>query len=296
MILRNKRCASIPDNLIALILFSLAFVYIVHSMSGYITPYLEREEYGSVRMTGYTALEKIICDPSYGVVENDHVLSYDNLVNFRTDPQKYEDLKKELGIPKKDFTIEVVSTLLYVDTIAIATPDEGFTLPKYDGVSYTLDDKPHYNLSEVKIGNEYYELLVVYKKPNPDEKDKVYARVYIDIDHDRNFQDEVDLGFYDYSNDENHSGFIEGDTFTILQAPTRMEKLKVVDVSAEGLSVTFLNSKAVDIWIGEPTMMRYIEGEVVPTGGGIIAVFTRLVLLDEGGNIKQKKIVFTMRE
>jgi len=44
-------------------------------------------------------------------------------------------------------------------------------------------------------------------------------------------------------------------------------------------------------------MMKYFpeKGEI-PTGGGIIAVFTRLVLVIENGVLKEKRLVFSIRE
>ena len=336
----NSRGISIPDNLVAFLLFSAAFIYVVSSMSGYIAPYLEREEYGSISMAGYVALEKIISDPSYGIVEKDHVLDYDHLVEFKSaEPSSYEELKDALNL-NDDFVIEVASTFITADTLGLVReeeindPEHPMTLPegrvyfykknKSTGeieiaeiitYQYTIGDDLRYNLERLTIGDETYEVLVVphmviYEKENGDhycygtvDKDgkKYYDRVYIDINKNRNFQDEIGLFFYGYSDDDKHtqriSGFGEGDIFQLWQAPTQAESLRVVGIDSKGYRVYFLNRKAVDMWIGDPSMMKYFpeEGEI-PTGGSVIAVFTRLVLMEENEELKEKRLVFTIRD
>ena len=73
--------------------------------------------------------------------------------------------------------------------------------------------------------------------------------------------------------------------------------MRVVGIDSEGYRVYFLNRKAIDTWIGDPSMMKYFpeKGEI-PTGGGVIAVFTRLVLVIENGELKEKRLVFSIRE
>jgi len=303
----NRKGAGIPDNLVAFLLFSVAFIYIVSAMSGYIAPYLEREEYGSVSMAGYVALEKIISDPSYNIVERDHVLDYDHLVEFRADPDAYEELKDALNL-KNDFVIEIASTFTTVETlgtvdaddVALSNPNriilpEG---PLPDEHKYDISDGIHYNLERLTIGNESYEILVVphiYEGGIIEDEDhkKYYDRIYIDVNKNRNFQDEVSQGFYGTGK----SGFVEGDIFQLLQAPTEIEGLRVVGIDSEGYRVYFLNRKAIDTWFGDPSMMKYFpkKGEI-PTGGGAIAVFTRLVLVRENGELKEKRLVFSIRE
>jgi len=336
----NSKGISIPDNLVAFLLFSAAFIYVVSAMSGYITPYLEREEYGSISMEGYTVLEKIISDPSCGIVVRDHVLNYDRLVEFKADLNSYEELKDALNV-KNDFVIEVASTFTAIDTLGIvdtndtapSNPDriilpEGrvyfykknmltdeIEIDEIIKYQYTIDDKIYYNLERLTIGNETYEVLVVphmviYEKENGDhycygtvdkEGKRYYDRIYIDRNKNRNFQDEVDQYFYGYSADDKHtnpiSGFGEGDIFQLLQAPTRIESLRVVGIDSNGYRVYFLNRKAVDMWVGDPSMMKYFpeKGEL-PTGGSVIAVFTRLVLMEENEELKEKRLVFTIRD
>ena len=323
----NSKGISIPDNLVAFLLFSAAFIYVVSSMSGYIAPYLEREEYGSISMAGYVALEKIISDPSYGIVEKDHVLDYDHLVEFKSaEPGSYEELKDALNL-KDDFVIEVASTFITADTLGLvreeeldpSNPDQ-MTLPEgivyiYNSEGevigeikhqYIQDDDLHYNLERLTIGDETYEVLVVphiYEDGNTvDEKgNRYYDRIYIDINKNRDFQDEVDQGdFYGYADVEQTkkiSGFGEGDIFQLWQAPTQAESLRVVGIDSKGYRVYFLNRKAVDMWIGDPSMMKYFpeKGEL-PTGGSVIAVFTRLVLMEENEELKEKRLVFTIRD
>ena len=294
----NRKGAGIPDNLVAFLLFSVAFIYIVSAMSGYIAPYLEREEYGSVSMAGYVALEKIISDPSYNIVERDHVLDYDHLVEFRADPNAYEELKDALNL-KNDFVIEIASTFTTVETLGTVDADDGMVLPIHEsGRQYLITDGIHYNLERLTIGNESYEILVVphiYEGGIIEDEDhkKYYDRIYIDVNKNRNFQDEVSQGFYGTGK----SGFVEGDIFQLLQAPTEIEGLRVVGIDSEGYRVYFLNRKAIDTWFGDPSMMKYFpkKGEI-PTGGGAIAVFTRLVLVRENGELKEKRLVFSIRE
>lgn len=295
----NKKGVSIPDNLVAFLLFSVAFIYVVSSISGYIAPYLEREEYGSVSMAGYVALEKIISDPSYNIVEKDHVLDYDHLVEFRADPDAYEELKDALNL-RNDFVIEIASTFTTAETLGTVTADDGITLPigPFFTHSYEIDDVIHYNLERLTIGNENYEILVVphmYEDGSTvDEDDKrFYDRIYIDINKNRDFQDEVDLDVYGVGK----SGFVEGDIFQLLQAPTEIEGLRLVGIDSKGYRVYFLNRKAIDTWIGDSSMMKYFpEKGDIPTGGGVIAVFTRLVLVIENEELKEKRLVFSIRE
>jgi len=323
----NSKGISIPDNLVAFLLFSAAFIYVVSSISGYIAPYLEREEYGSISMAGYVALEKIISDPSYGIVEIDHVLDYDHLVEFKAaEPDSYEELKDALNL-KDDFVIEVASTFITADTLGLvreeeldpSNPDQ-MTLPEgivyiYNSEGEVIDeikhqyiqgDDLHYNLERLTIGDETYEVLVaphIYEDGNTvDEKgNRYYDRIYIDINKNRDFQDEVDQGdFYGYADEEQTkkiSGFGEGDIFQLWQAPTQAESLRVVGIDSKGYRVYFLNRKAVDMWIGDPSMMKYFpeKGEL-PTGGSVIAVFTRLVLMEENEELKEKRLVFTIRD
>lgn len=299
----NKKGVSIPDNLVAFLLFSVAFIYVVSSISGYIAPYLEREEYGSVSMAGYVALEKIISDPSYNIVEKDHVLDYDHLVEFRADPDAYEELKDALNL-RNDFVIEIASTFTTAETLGTVTADDGITLPIGEfSHQYVIDDVIHYNLERLTIGNENYEILVVphvYEGGIIEDEDhkKYYDRIYIDVNKDRNFQNEVTpQGFYGYDNGTPISGFVEGDIFQLLQAPTEIEGLRVVGIDSKGYRVYFLNRKAIDTWIGDSSMMKYFpEKGDIPTGGGVIAVFTRLVLVIENEELKEKRLVFSIRE
>jgi len=294
----NKRGVSIPDNLVAFLLFSVAFIYIVSAMSGYIAPYLEREEYGSVSMAGYVALEKIISDPSYNIVEKDHVLDYDHLVEFRADPDAYEELKDALNL-RNDFVIEIASTFTTTETLGTVAADDGMTLPMGEfSHQYVIGDVIHYNLERLTIGNENYEVLIVphvYEGGIIEDAThkKYYDRIYIDVNKNRNFQDEVSQGFYGTGK----SGFVEGDIFQLLQAPTEIEGLRLVGIDSKGYRVYFLNRKAIDTWFGDASMMKYFpeKGEI-PTGGGIIAVFTRLVLVIENGELKEKRLVFSIRE
>ena len=306
----NSKGAGIPDNLIAFLIFSVAFIYMASSISSYISPYLEREEYGNIVLEGYTALEKIISDPSCGIVVRDHVLNYDNLVEFKANPDSYEELKKALNL-KNDFVIEVASSLQTVDTLGIVDTNDTdpnnpnrIILPigPYNH-QYVVDDHVHYNLETLTIGNEDYEILVVphvYENGSTeDEKgNRYYDRIYIDTNKNRNFQDEVDRGFYGYEDGTPISGFVTGDIFQITQAPTTIEGLRVVSIDPEGYKVYFLNRKAVDIWIGDPSMMKYFpeEKEELPTGGSAIAVFTRLVVMEENGELIEKRLIFTIRD
>jgi len=291
----NSKGISIPDNLVAFLLFSAAFIYVVSSISGYITPYLEREEYGSISMEGYTVLEKIISDPSCGIVVRDHVLNYDRLVEFKADLNSYEELKDALNV-KNDFVIEVASSIMTIDTLGIVDDDDiNADPPMIPPTGYDYTTTPlKYTILPVTIGAEDYEMMTV---PKDVEGEWVYWRVYIDTNKNRNFQDEVDRGFYGYDNGNPISGFVEGDIFQLLQAPTRIESLRVVGIDPDGYRVYFLNRKAVDMWVGDPSMMKYFpeKGEL-PTGGSVIAVFTRLVLMEENGELKEKRLVFTIRD
>lgn len=294
----NSRGISIPDNLVAFLLFSVAFIYVVSSISGYIAPYLEREEYGSISMEGYIALERIISDPSCGIVVRDHVLNYDHLVEFKANPDSYEELKDALNV-KNDFVIEVASSIFIADTLGIVDSndtDPGNPNRIIPPTGYDWQTTPlKYTILPVTIGAEDYEMMTV---PRDVEGEWVYWRVYIDTNKNRNYQDEVDRGFYGYDNGTPISGFVEGDIFQLLQAPTRIESLRVVGIDPNGYRVYFLNKKAVDMWVGDPSMMKYFpeEGEELPTGGSAIAVFTRLVLMEENGELKDKKLVFTIRD
>ncbi len=292
----NSKGISIPDNLVAFLLFSISFVYIVSVMSGYISPYLEREEYGQVAMEGYTALEKIISDPSVGIVTRDHVLNYDQLVELRADPDSYEKLKENLNV-RNDFVIEIASNIFTADTVGVVGSDEvNATPPIVPPEEYDWETTPlKYTVLPVTIGGEEYEVMSV---PKEVDGEWVYWKVYIDTNKNRDFQDEVDRGFYGYEDGTPRSGFIEGDIFQIQQAPTRIESLRIVGIDPRGYKVYFLNKKAVDIWIGDPSMVKYFpdEGKEVPTGGSIIAVYTRLVLVEQNGELQEKRLIFTMRD
>jgi len=216
----------------------------------------------------------------------------------RADPDAYEELKDALNL-KNDFVIEIASTFTTVETLGTVDADDGMVLPIHEsGRQYLITDGIHYNLERLTIGNESYEILVVphiYEGGIIEDEDhkKYYDRIYIDVNKNRNFQDEVSQGFYGTGK----SGFVEGDIFQLLQAPTEIEGLRVVGIDSEGYRVYFLNRKAIDTWFGDPSMMKYFpkKGEI-PTGGGAIAVFTRLVLVRENGELKEKRLVFSIRE
>ncbi|HNR43862.1 MAG TPA: hypothetical protein PKH80_01735 [Methanofastidiosum sp.] len=264
-----------------------------------LNPYLEKTEYVDVQLTAITSIEKIMSDPTYGLVSRNHVLSYDKMVDFvanedtsrypicplETSTNSYISLLRKLGLldysNKKsvyDLQIVISSTHTEVNTIATMTQSDideyNYSLP--DGSSPNDTHPPHFNTEPTSLGIRYYEFLVVDEDNNSE-----YDHLFIDINMNKDFQDEVTNEIY--GRDENNnpkSGFIKGDNF-ILDSRSYI----VTDIFKSGDGAQILNIDAADIIMGANRSYS-----------NIVLVISRLVLVEEFGNLSEKRLTLILWE
>lgn len=262
-------------------------------------PYLEKTEYVDVQLTAITSIEKIMSDPTYGLVSRNHVLSYDKMVDFvsnedtsrypicplETSTNSYISLLRKLGLldysnkrSVYDLQIVISSTHTEVSTIATMTQSDideyNYSLP--DGASPNDTHPPHFNTEPTSLGIRYYEFLVVDEDNNSE-----YDHLFIDINMNKDFQDEVTNEIY--GRDENNdpkSGFIKGDNF-ILDSRSYI----VTDIFKSGDGAQILNIDAADIILGANRSYS-----------NIVLVISRLVLVEEFGNLSEKRLTLIMWE
>jgi hypothetical protein len=285
--------------MVALGIFTIAFLYVVYIAANSLNPYLEKTEYVDVQLTAITSIEKIMSDPTYGLVARNHVLSYDKLVDFvsnedtsrypfcplETSTNSYISLLRKLGLLNYsdkqaiyDLQIIISSTNTEVKTIAIMKQsdidDFNYTLPNGSSASSTYP--PHFNTETVYLGDKYYEFLIVDKDQNGN-----YDRIYIDINMNKDFQDEVTNEIYGREeNGDPKSGFVQGDNF-ILESRSYI----VTDIYSSGEGAQILNIDAADIILGR--RRSYSD---------IVLVISRLVLVEEFGNLNEKRLTVIMWE
>jgi len=244
-------------------------------------------------------------DPTYGLVSRNHVLSYDKMVDFVANEDtsrhpicpldkstnSYISLLKKLGLldlDKKesvyDFQILISSSHTEVNTIGIMTQkdisDFNYSLPVnfLTRIKYSPTDlyPPHFNTEPTSLGIRYYEFLIVDEDQNGE-----YDHLYIDINMNKDFQDEVINEIY--GRDENNnpkSGFIKGDNF-ILDSRSYI----VTDIFKSGDRAQILNIDAADIILGANRSYS-----------NIVLVISRLVLVEEFGNLSEKRLTLIMWE
>ncbi|MCC7571771.1 MAG: hypothetical protein KO464_00080 [Candidatus Methanofastidiosum sp.] len=296
---KSRKGQDIIDNIIALGIFTIAFLYVVYIAANSLNPYLEKTEYVDVQLTAISSIEKIMSDPTYGLVSRNHVLSYDKMVDFvsnedtsryslcplESSTNSYISLLRKLGLldysNKKsvyDFQILISSTHTEVNTIGIMTQkdisDLNYSLPADSSPSDTYP--PHFNTETVYLGIRAYEFLVIDK-----DQDGEYDHLFIDINMNKDFQDEVTNEIYGRDEDNNpRSGFIKGDTF-ILDSRSYI----VTDIFKSGQGAQFLNIDAADIVLGRHR--SYSD---------IVLVISRLVLVEEFGNLSEKRLTLIMWE
>lgn len=297
---RSRKGQDIIDNIVALGIFTIAFLYVVYVSANSLTPYLERTEYVDVQLTGISAIEKIISDPAYGLVSRNHVLSYDKMVEFvasedtsrrpfcplESSTNSYISLLENLGLidvdkddrPIYDLQILISSTHTEINTAAIMTErdidESNYLLPL--GHSPLDQYPPRFNTDRVYLGDKNYEFLIV-----DTDQDGKYDRLYIDSNMNKDFQDEVTSGFYGRDEEGNpKSGFTKGDTFI-----HESRSYIVVDIYSSGGGAQILNIDAADIVLGR--RRSYSE---------IVLVITRNVLVEEFGNLNEKRITMVMWE
>lgn len=293
---KTKKGQDIIDNIVAMGIFTIAFLYVVYSTVSTIAPILETEEYIDVQLTAFTTIEKVISDPTYGLASRDHVISYDKLVEFlsKEDTAKYPfcplnksqnsyiKLLDSLGLidtnnnlAKYNLQFVITSTYVKVQTLAnvsqLDIDDFNYSLPN----GYSVSDKIFYNTDKAYLGNNSYEFLVLRGNRGED-----YNRVYIDINFNKNFQDEVDRGFYGYDGVTPKSGLAKNDDFNLSS-----QKYILTEVYKDGSGLEILNIDAADIILG------YRRGY-----SDIVLVISRLVLIDEFGELKEKVITLIMWE
>ena len=262
-------------------------------------PYLEKTEYVDVQLTAISSIEKIMSDPTYGLVSRNHVLSYDKMVDFvsnedtsrypycplESSTNSYISLLRKLGLldysnkrSVYDLQIVISSTHTEVSTIAIMTQrdkdDYNYTLP--DGYFPNGTYPPHFNTEPTPLGIRYYEFLIVDK-----DQDGEYDHLFIDVNMNKDFRDEVINEIYgrdEYNNPK--SGFIKGDNF-ILDSRSYI----VTDIFKSGDGSQILNIDAADIVLGANRSYS-----------NIVLVISRLVLVEEYGNLTEKRMAVIMWE
>ena len=285
--------------MIALGIFTIAFLYVVYIAANSLNPYLEKTEYVDVQLTAITSIEKIMSDPTYGLVSRNHVLSYDKLVDFvsnedtsrypfcplESSTNSYISLLRKLGLLNYsdkqsiyDLQIIISSTNTEVKTIAIMKQsdidDYNYTLP--NGSSPSSIYPPHFNTETVYLGDKYYEFIIIDKDQNGN-----YDSIYIDTNMNKDFQDEVTNEIYGREENGNpKSGFAQGDNF-ILESRSYI----VTDIYSSGEGAQILNIDAADIILGR--RRSYSD---------IVLVISRLVLVEEFGNLNEKRLTVIMWE
>lgn len=291
---KSRKGQDIIDNIVALGIFTIAFLYVVYLSVNTITPLIETEEYIDVELRAFTSIERIISDPVYGLVSKDHVLSYDKLVEFvakentskypfcplSSSQNSYVNLLEQLNLldipnnqAKYDLQLVITSNYVTINTLANVTNidinDYNFTLP----TGYLVSDLPLYNTERAYLGEKFYEFLVVKGNKGQD-----YNRVYIDVNLNRNFQDEVDNGFYGYIAGVPRSGFGADQNFSL-----ESKKYLITDITSNGQSLDILNIDSSDVTLGK--RRSYSD---------IVLVISRDVLLDKFGELNSKKIFMIM--
>lgn len=292
---RQRKGQDIIDNIIALGIFTIAFLYVVYVAANSINPVIETNEYVDVHLTAFSSIEKIISDPTYGIVSRDHIVSYDKLVDFasredtymypvcplNSSENSYILLLNKLGLIDYntkssiyDLQIMISSTYIMVPTIGIIKQsdidDFNYSLP--DG-NYSVLDTLFFNTDKVYISDKPYEFLIA-----DENKDGEYDRLFIDVNQNRDFQDEVDRGFYGIVNGINRSGFIKDQNFSL-----ESKKYIVTDIYKSGQGAEILNIDSSDKIIG--ARRSYSD---------IVLVISRVALVEEFGNLTEKRIVLIM--
>ncbi|NMC60427.1 MAG: hypothetical protein GYA51_13740 [Candidatus Methanofastidiosa archaeon] len=288
--------------MVALGIFTIAFLYVIYTAANSLNPYLEKTDYIDVQLTAFTSIEKIISDPTYDLVSKNHVLSYDKMIDFvskedtalypwcplESSTNSYIGLLRKLGLidyvnKKSVFDIQILisSTFTEVDTIAILKQkdidDFNYILPinPSTGVTYSPSDPypPHFNTERIYFGDKYYELLVVDENNNSE-----YDHIYIDANMNKDFQDEVAYGFYGYDAGIPKSGFTKNQNF-ILESRSYI----IAEINTSGEGVQILNIDSADITLGR--RRSYSD---------IVLVMSRLVLVEEFGELSEKRVTIIM--
>ena len=296
---KHRKAQDIIDNIVALGIFTIAFLYVVYVSANSINPVIETSEYVDVQLTAFSAIEKIISDPTYGIVSRDHVVSYDKLVDFasredsymypicplESSDNSYISLLKKIGLIDYtnkssiyDLQIMISSTYIVAPTLGIIKQtdidDFNYSLPTIP-IVYTPADNVYFNTDTVYIADKYYEFLVV-----DEDKNGEYDHVLIDVNQNRDFQDEVTRGFYGVISGTNNCGFIKDQNFSL-----ESKKYIITDIYKSGQGVEILNIDAADKIIG--ARRNYSD---------IVLVVSRLVLVDEFGTLSEKRVVLIMWE
>lgn len=287
----NKRGVSIIENIIAMALFTGAFIFTVYSMANLVTPLLGEEEAASMQIVTYNSVERILTDPSAGLIREDHVISFDKLSTFLIrEDEKYEELQTYLGIEEYNFKIIIASTFSRISTYGMqedgtndpyivtgSDTEEGETYN--DVITYGDPDNDgtaeyKYNIEEFIVGDKKYDILTA---DSTDDNLVNYDRFYIDYDKDMWFTDEEHRGY---------GNLREGESFSI-------EGVKYTVIGITENEVELLEEGAVDMELGEG--LPYAEGEErVYLLKKPVVVLSRLVLVasEEGNEVK--RLVFMM--
>ncbi|MCK4636628.1 MAG: hypothetical protein KAT49_01980 [Methanomicrobia archaeon] len=292
----NRRGVSIIENMVAMVLFTAAFIFTVYSLANLVTPLLEREEAADMQLIAYNSIERIISDPEVGLAREDHVLSFDKLSIFLiNEEEKYEEAKDYLGLEEYSFKIIVASTFSRVSTYGIqkgntnspyvidpslpgappCDPDE-LVCKKVENYADLDDDgiiEYKYNIEDFVIGDKKYTILLA---DSTNDGNVNYDRLYIDYDQDDMFIDEKYRNF---------GNLKEGESFAV-------EGFKYTIISIYSDEVELLEQGSVDMELGEelPYTIEQ-EGRIYLLNKPVV-VISRLVLVVSEGSSEIKRLVF----
>jgi len=290
----NRRGGSIVENMVAMVLFTAAFIFTVYSLANLVTPLLEKEEAADMQLIAYNSIERIISDPEVGLAREDHVLSFDKLSIFLiNEEEKYEEAKNYLGLEEYSFKIIVASTFSRVSTYGIqkgntnspyvidpSLPDPkcdaGETCQKVENYADLDDDgtiEYKYNIEDFVIGDKKYTVLLA---DSTDDGNVNYDRLYIDYDQDNAFVDEKYRNF---------GNLKEGESFAV-------EGFKYTIISIYSDEVELLEQGSVDMEIGEELPYTVEQGGRIYLLNKPVVVISRLVLVVSEGSSEIKRLVF----
>jgi len=290
----NRRGVSIVENMVAMVLFTAAFIFTVYSLANLVTPLLEREEAADMQLIAYNSIERIISDPEAGLAREDHVLSFDKLSIFLiNEEEKYEEVKDYLGLEGYSFKIIVASTFSRVSTYGIqkgntnspyiidpslpgSTCDTGETCEWVENYADLDDDgitEYKYNIEDFVMGDKKYTILLT---DSTNDGNVNYVRLYIDYDQDDMFIDEK------Y---RNYGNLKEGESFAV-------EGFKYTIISIYSDEVELLEQGSVDMELGEELPYTIEQGGRIYLLNKPVVVISRLVLAVSEGSSEIKRLVF----
>ena len=292
--MRDKRGVSIIENIIAMVLFTSAFLFTIYSLSNLIVPLLGREEAVDLQLVAHNSVERIISDPGAGIVREDHIVSFDKISEFlkeedeKAEEGKYMDLKTYLGIEDYHCKIIIASTSSRVSTYGIqeytggdgepykvmgsSVPEENDVIT-YADIDSDSNYEYKYNIEDFVIGEEKYTILIA---DSTDDEKVNYDRFYIDYDQDGDFRDEESRNF---------GNLTEGEGFSV-------EGFKYSIISIGENEVELMEAGAVDMELGEDLPYIIEDGERLYLLNAPVVVISRLVLVVSGEEYEVKRLVY----